>query len=90
MEQQPLQEELCNGDATSLVRAPCGDGFQTARVLTHPLRMLCDREGVFYAVYPLWSPVLHTRHDHVPGLPRRSRCLHVLDSPPADSLVSAR
>jgi hypothetical protein len=52
MEQQPLQEELCNGDATSLVSAPCGDGFQTARVLTHPLRMLCDREGVFLCRVP--------------------------------------
>jgi hypothetical protein len=47
--QQPLQEELYNGYAASLVSAPCGDGFQTARVLTNPFRMLCDREGVFSA-----------------------------------------
>ena len=63
--QQPLQEELYNGYAASLVSAPCGDGFQTARVLTHPLRMLCDREGGFFCPA---LPLLLMRPQ--PGRPR--------------------
>ena len=58
--QQPLQEELYNGYAASLVSAPCGDGFQTARVLTHPLRMLYDREGGFFLPSAPPSPYAST------------------------------